>query len=125
MRSIETHTGVDPIMKMIRAIIQPYRLEQVREALNRIGIHGMTVYQAQGFGRQRGHTEIYRGAEYQVAFRPKLAVDVALEDGQVEAGIDAIIGAARSGEIGDGKIFVLAIDEAIRIRTGERNENAL
>lgn len=112
-------------MRMIRGIIQPHRLERVRDALSAKGIYGMTVYQSQGCGRQHGHTEIYRGAEYQVVFRPKLTVDVIVENGQAEATIDAIIEGARSGEIGDGKIFVFQVEEAIRIRTGDRNENAL
>jgi nitrogen regulatory protein PII len=112
-------------MKLIRAIIQPHRQEAIREALSKLGVHGMTVYQAEGFGRQKGHKEIYRGQEYQVAYRPKKTLDVVVEDSQADAVIDAIIGAARSGEVGDGKIFVLTVNETIRIRTGERNENAL
>jgi nitrogen regulatory protein P-II 1 len=112
-------------MKMIRAIIQPYRLEQAREALDARGLHSMTTYQAQGCGRQRGHKEIYRGSEYQIAFRPKLALDVVVEDDKVEMAIDAIIAGVRSGEIGDGKIFVFDVGQVIRIRTGDRDANAL
>jgi nitrogen regulatory protein P-II 1 len=112
-------------MKMIRAIIQPFRVEAVRDALNQKGIQGMTTYQSQGCGRQRGHEEIYRGAEYQVGFRPKVTVDVVVEDEKLEDTIDLIMTTARTGNIGDGKIFIIPIDEAIRIRTGERNESAL
>lgn len=112
-------------MKMIRAIIQPFRVEAVRDALNQKGIQGMTTYQSQGCGRQRGHKEIYRGAEYQVGFRPKVTVDVVVEDEKLEDTIDIIMTTARTGNIGDGKIFIIPIDEAIRIRTGERNESAL
>lgn len=113
------------MMKQIRAIIQPFRLDEVRNILNERGILGMTVYQAQGFGRQRGHKEIYRGAEYQVDFRPKVTIEIVTEDTHVEAVVDAIIAGARTNNIGDGKIFISSIDEVIRIRTGERNENAL
>lgn len=112
-------------MKMIRAIIQPFRVEAVRDALQHKGVQGMTTYQSQGCGRQKGHKEIYRGAEYQVGFRPKVTVDVAVEDERVDETIDVIVDAARTGNIGDGKIFVMPIEEAIRIRTGERNESAL
>lgn len=112
-------------MKMIRAIIQPFRVEAVRDALNQKGVQGMTTYQSQGCGRQRGHKEIYRGAEYQVGFRPKVTVDVVIEDEKVDETIDVILAAARTGNIGDGKIFIMPIEEAIRIRTGERNESAL
>jgi nitrogen regulatory protein PII len=112
-------------MKLIRSIIQPHRLEQVRDGLGEAGIHGMTIFQAQGCGRQRGHKEIYRGAEYQVAYRPKICVDVVVPDDQFEKAIDAITGSARTGEIGDGKIFVWTVDETIRIRTGDRNDEAL
>ncbi len=112
-------------MKLIRSIIQPHRLEAVRDALQQIGISGMTTYQAQGFGRQRGHQEIYRGAEYTIAFRPKITLDVVVEENQVEQTVEIIINAAKSGNIGDGKIFIFPVEEVIRIRTGERNENAL
>jgi nitrogen regulatory protein P-II 1 len=112
-------------MKLIRAIIQPHRLEAVRDALNTKGIVGMTVYQSQGCGRQRGHKEIYRGAEYTVSFRPKVTLDVVVDDTQVENVIDIIIEHAKTGNIGDGKLFIMPVEEAIRIRTGERNESAL
>lgn len=112
-------------MKMIRAIIQPFRVEQVRDALQQKGVQGMTTYQSQGCGRQRGHKEIYRGAEYSVAFRPKVTMDVVVEEHQVDEIVDTIIDSARTGNIGDGKIFIIPIDEVIRIRTGERNEGAL
>ena len=112
-------------MKLIRAIIQPHRLDSVRDALQNLGIHGMTTYQSQGFGRQRGHKEVYRGAEYQIAFRPKITIDIVLEDANVQPAIDAIIQASRSGAIGDGKIFILPVEGAVRIRTGESDEAAL
>lgn len=112
-------------MKLIRAIIQPHRLEPVRDALNAKGIAGMTVYQAQGCGRQRGHKEIYRGSEYTVSFRPKVVLDMIVEDGQTDMVIDTVMEVAKTGNIGDGKVFVLNVEEAIRIRTGERNDNAL
>lgn len=112
-------------MKMLRAIIQPHRLDAVRDALREKGIAGMTTYQAQGFGRQRGHKEIYRGAEYQVSFRPKIAVEVVVDDGQVRTAMDAIVNSARTGNIGDGKVFIVPVEGAVRIRTGESDENAL
>lgn len=112
-------------MKMIRAIIQPFRVEAVRDALQQKGIMGMTSYQSQGCGRQRGHKEIYRGAEYQVGFRPKVTLDVVVDDEKTDETVDTIIATARTGNVGDGKIFIIPIEEAIRIRTGERNENAL
>ncbi|HOE97395.1 MAG TPA: P-II family nitrogen regulator [Candidatus Sumerlaeota bacterium] len=112
-------------MKMIRAIIQPHRLEAVRDALTQRGIMGMTVFEARGYGRQRGHTEVYRGAEYQVAFRPKIVADLVVPDNQVDDATDAIVSAAKSGSVGDGKIFIFEVGDAIRIRTGDRDENAL
>ena len=112
-------------MKMIRAIIQPFRVEAVRDALQHKGIQGMTTYQSQGCGRQRGHKEIYRGAEYQVGFRPKVTLDVVVEEDKIDEMVDTIITTARTGNIGDGKIFIIPVEEVIRIRTGERNENAL
>lgn len=112
-------------MKQIRAIIQPHRLDPVREALQQLGIFGLTVYQAQGYGRQRGHKEVYRGAEYTVDFRPKVTLDVVVDSDKVDAVLDAIIEHARTGNVGDGKIFVSPVEEVIRIRTGERNEQAL
>lgn len=112
-------------MRMIQAIIQPYKLEEVRQALSDAGIEGMTVSEGKGFGRQKGHTEIYRGAEYVVDFQPKLVVEVAVRDDQCEAAIAAIQEAAHTGKIGDGKIFTKALLDAVRIRTGERGDAAL
>ncbi len=113
------------MMKLIRAIVQPHRIDAVRDALQEVGILGMTTYQSQGFGRQRGHKEIYRGAEYQIAFRPKITIELVVEEKMVAAANEAIIRASRSGNIGDGKIFVLPVEDAIRIRTGESGEQAL
>ena len=112
-------------MKLIAAIIQPHRLDAVREALTAIGIHGMTVTEVRGYGRQKGHTEIYRGAEYTIAFIPKLKVEVALADDRVDDATNAISKAARTGKIGDGKIFVLDLHGAQRGRTGETGDDAL
>ena len=112
-------------MKKIEAIIKPFKLEEVKEALNEIGIKGITVTEVKGFGRQKGHTEIYRGAEYVVDFLPKIKIEVVLEDDLVAKVIETIMDVARTGKIGDGKIFVSPIEEAIRIRTGERGVNAL
>ncbi len=115
----------DSAMKKIEAIIKPFKLDEVKEALHEVGIKGITVTEAKGFGRQKGHTEIYRGAEYVVDFLPKVKVEVVLDDNLVERAIEAIQQAAHTGRIGDGKIFVSAIDEAIRIRTGERGADAV
>jgi nitrogen regulatory protein PII len=112
-------------MKKIEAIIKPFKLEQVKDALDEIGIEGMTVSEVKGYGRQKGHTEIYRGSEYTVDFLPKIKIEVAVLDDQAQAAIDAIIKAAQTGKIGDGKIFVSSISEAHRIRTGERDESAV
>ena len=112
-------------MKKIEAIIKPLKLDDVREALTDIGITGMTVTEVKGFGRQKGHTEIYRGAEYAVDFLPKIKLELVLSDDQVERAVEVIIEAARSGKIGDGKIFVLPVEEAIRIRTGETSDAAI
>jgi nitrogen regulatory protein P-II 2 len=112
-------------MKLVTAIIKPFKLEEVRDALTRVGIHGLTVTEARGYGRQKGHTEIYRGAEYTVNFLPKLKIEVAVASNHVDQVIGAIIDAAKSGEIGDGKIFVMPLDHAVRIRTGETDETAL
>ncbi len=112
-------------MKMITAIIKPFKLEDVRDALQQLGIAGMSVEAVKGYGRQKGHTELYRGAEYNVEFLPKSRVQVAVADDQVDAAIGAIVTAAGTGKIGDGKIFVAALDEGIRIRTGETGEDAL
>ena len=112
-------------MKFVIAIIKPFKLDEVKEALQEIGIQGSTVTEAKGFGRQKGHTELYRGAEYTVDLLPKTKLEVVVEDSQAERAIQAILTAANTGRIGDGKIFVSNVEEAIRIRTGERNADAL
>ena len=112
-------------MKKIEAIIKPFKLNDVKEALNGIGILGMTVSEVKGFGRQKGHTEIYRGSEYTVDFLPKIKIETVLPDSQVEAAVQAIIKAAKTGKIGDGKVFVSTIDDAWRIRTDERGDGAV
>jgi nitrogen regulatory protein P-II 1 len=112
-------------MKKIEAIIKPFRLDNVKEALGEIGIRGMTVTEVRGHGRQKGHTEIYRGAEYVVDFIPKVKIEVVVDSGQVDPVIEAIVGAAKTGKIGDGKIFVTKVEDAIRIRTGERGKDAI
>ena len=112
-------------MKKIEAVIKPFKLNDVKEALNDIGILGMTVVEVKGFGRQKGHTEIYRGSEYTVDFLPKIKIETVLPDAQVEAAVEAIIKAAKTGKIGDGKVFVSTIDEAWRIRTDERGDSAV
>ena len=112
-------------MKKIEAIIKPFKLDEVKEALQEIGIQGLSVIEVKGFGRQKGHTELYRGAEYVVDFLPKVKIEVALDDNQVEPAIEAIIEAAKTDKIGDGKIFVSTIEQAIRIRTGESGSEAL
>ena len=106
-------------MKIVMAVIKPFKLEEVRDALTSIGVHGLTVTEVKGYGRQKGHTEIYRGAEYAVSFLPKLKIEVAVNAALVDQVIEAITAAARTGQIGDGKIFVYGIDSAVRIRTGE------
>ena len=112
-------------MKLVTAIIKPFKLDEVREALSGIGVQGITVTEVKGFGRQKGHTELYRGAEYVVDFLPKVKIEVVLEEALLERAIEAIMQAAHTGRIGDGKIFVSSIDEAIRIRTGERGPEAV
>jgi nitrogen regulatory protein P-II 1 len=112
-------------MKKIEAIVKPFKLDEVREALAEIGVNGLTVTEVKGFGRQKGHTELYRGAEYVVDFLPKIKVEIVLADSLVEATIEAIIKAARTGKIGDGKIFVTPVEQVVRIRTGETDEDAL
>jgi nitrogen regulatory protein PII len=112
-------------MKLIVAIIQPHRLDAVREALTAIGIQGMTVSEVRGYGRQKGHTEIYRGAEYKIAFLPKLKLEIALADGRVDDAIGVITQATRTGKIGDGKVFVLDLEQSLRVRTGETGDDAL
>ncbi|MEM9396028.1 MAG: P-II family nitrogen regulator [Pseudomonadota bacterium] len=112
-------------MKLVTAVVKPFKLEDVRTALADVGVQGITVSEVKGFGRQKGHTELYRGAEYQVDFLPKTKVEVAVSDEQTDAVVEAIIGAARSGKIGDGKIFVTELEQVIRIRTGESGEQAI
>jgi nitrogen regulatory protein P-II 2 len=112
-------------MKLIIAIIKPFKLEEVRDALTAVGVQGMTITEVKGYGRQKGHKEIYRGAEYAINFLPKVRVDVAVDDSQVDKVVDAINNAAKTGQIGDGKIFITAIDHAVRIRTGETDTDAL
>ncbi|MEK7685409.1 MAG: P-II family nitrogen regulator [Verrucomicrobiota bacterium] len=112
-------------MKKIEAIIKPFKLEDVKEALSGVGVEGMTVSEVKGFGRQKGHTEIYRGSEYTVDFLPKIKVEVVLADRQVSSAVEAIVKAAKTGKIGDGKVFISTIDNAIRIRTEETGEQAV
>ncbi|MQQ06896.1 P-II family nitrogen regulator [Epibacterium sp. SM1979] len=112
-------------MKKIEAIIKPFKLDEVKEALQDVGVQGLSVIEVKGFGRQKGHTELYRGAEYVVDFLPKVKVEVVLDDDQVDAAIDAIVDAAKTDKIGDGKIFVSSVEQAIRIRTGETGSDAL
>ena len=112
-------------MKLVTAIIKPFKLDEVREALSGIGVQGITVTEVKGFGRQKGHTELYRGAEYVVDFLPKVKVEMIVGDAMVERAIEAIVKAARTGKIGDGKIFVTAVEQVIRIRTGESGEAAV
>jgi nitrogen regulatory protein P-II 2 len=112
-------------MKLVIAIIKPFKLEDVRDALSGVGVQGMTVTEVKGYGRQKGHKEIYRGAEYVVNLLPKVRLEVAVDDANVNKVVEAIIGAAKTGQIGDGKIFVTSIEQAVRIRTGETDSNAL
>lgn len=112
-------------MKKIEAIIKPFKLDEVREALSEVGVSGLTVTEVKGFGRQKGHTELYRGAEYVVDFLPKVKIEIVVPDSAVESAIDSIIKAARTGKIGDGKIFVSAVEQVVRIRTGETGEDAV
>jgi nitrogen regulatory protein P-II 2 len=112
-------------MKIVMAIIKPFKLDDVRDALTSIGVHGMTVTEVKGYGRQKGHTEIYRGAEYSVSFLPKLKIEVAVGSEQVDNVVEAITAAAKTGQIGDGKIFILGLEHAVRIRTGETDAAAL
>ena len=112
-------------MKIVMAIIKPFKLEEVRDALTAVGVHGLTVTEVKGYGRQKGHTEIYRGAEYAVSFLPKLKIEVAVPTELLEAVVDAITATARTGQIGDGKIFVTTLEQAVRIRTGETDVDAL
>ncbi|MDB4385297.1 P-II family nitrogen regulator [Opitutaceae bacterium] len=112
-------------MKLIKAIIKPYKLEEVREALSELGVSGMTVSEVKGFGRQKGHTEIYRGSEYTVDFLPKTSIEIVISDDLVPQAIDAIVESAKTGKIGDGKVFVSPVEAAVRIRTGESDDEAL
>ncbi|MEW6442792.1 MAG: P-II family nitrogen regulator [bacterium] len=112
-------------MKKIEAVIKPFKLDEVKEVLNSIGIKGMTVSEVKGYGRQKGHKEIYRGAEYVVDFVPKVKLEIIVEDGLVEQVVEKIVAAARTGKIGDGKIFILPVEEVIRVRTGERGKDAV
>jgi nitrogen regulatory protein P-II 1 len=112
-------------MKKIEAIIKPFKLEEVKDALSEIGIEGMTVSEVKGFGRQKGHTEIYRGSEYKVDFLPKMKIEIVLPSNRVEAAVTAIVNAAKTGKIGDGKVFVADVEEIIRIRTGEKGDAAI
>jgi len=112
-------------MKKIEAIVKPFKLDEVRESLSEVGITGLTVTEVKGFGRQKGHTELYRGAEYVVDFLPKIKVEVVVTDDIVDAAVDAIVKAAHTGKIGDGKIFIMPVEQVIRIRTGETNEAAI
>ncbi|MGA2520453.1 MAG: P-II family nitrogen regulator [Acidimicrobiales bacterium] len=112
-------------MKLIVAVIKPFKLDDVKESLKTLGVQGMTLTEAQGFGRQRGHTEVYRGAEYEVDFVPKLRVEVLVDDAQVDEVVDGIVGTAATGKIGDGKVWVLPVEQVVRVRTGERGADAL
>jgi len=112
-------------MKLITAVIKPFKLDEVKEALKAAGVNGMTVTEVQGFGRQSGHTEVYRGAEYTVEFVPKIKIEVLADDGQVDAIADALVGGARTGKIGDGKIWIVDVPDVVRIRTGERGAEAV
>ena len=112
-------------MKIVMAVIKPFKLDEVRDALTAVGVHGLTVTEVKGYGRQKGHTEIYRGTEYAVNFLPKVKIEMAVDSGQVDRVVEAITGAAKTGQIGDGKIFVFPLDHAVRIRTGETDGAAL
>ncbi len=112
-------------MRMIEAIIKPFKLDEVKEALHEIGLQGITVIEAKGFGRQKGHTELYRGAEYVVDFLPKVKIELVIEDDMLERAVEAIMQAAHTGRIGDGKIFISSVEDAIRVRTGERGKEAI
>jgi nitrogen regulatory protein P-II 1 len=112
-------------MKLIVAVIKPFKLDEVKEALKTAGVQGMTLTEAQGFGRQRGHTEVYRGAEYEVDFVPKIRIEVLVDDSQVDEVVDAVVGNAATGKIGDGTVWVVPVDAVVRVRTGERGKDAL
>jgi len=123
--STEGGSSGDATMKMVTAIIKPFKVDEVRDALTAIGVHGMTATEVKGYGRQKGHTEIYRGTEYAVSFLPKVKIEIAVPTAQVDKVIETVIAAAKTGQIGDGKIFIFGIDQAIRIRTGESDDAAL
>jgi nitrogen regulatory protein P-II 1 len=125
LSSVVPDRRVLPQMKKIEAIIKPFKLDEVKEALHEIGLQGITVTEAKGFGRQKGHTELYRGAEYVVDFLPKVKIELVVEDNLVDRAVEAIQQAAHTGRIGDGKIFIMPVEEAIRIRTGERGADAI
>ncbi len=125
LTTAETLDGGVAAVKKIEAIIKPFKLDEVKEAIQEVGVQGLSVIEVKGFGRQKGHTELYRGAEYVVDFLPKVKIEVVLADDQVDSAIEAIIGAAKTDKIGDGKIFVSPIEQAIRIRTGETGDDAL
>tara|TARA_Y100000815_G_scaffold172366_2_gene156721 strand:+ start:28447 stop:28875 length:429 start_codon:yes stop_codon:yes gene_type:complete len=125
VREITTEKEGGVGMKLIMAIIKPFKLDEVREALTAVGVEGLTVSEVKGYGRQKGHTEIYRGAEYSISFLPKTKIEIVVEDDLVARAIDAVSGAAKTGQIGDGKIFVFGIDDAVRIRTGETGSDAI
>ena len=112
-------------MKLIVAVLKPFKLDEVKEALKALGVHGLTLTEAQGFGRQRGHTEVYRGAEYEVEFVPKIRLEILVDDSQVDPVTNAIVDAAGTGQIGDGKVWIIPVEEVIRVRTGERGPDAL
>jgi nitrogen regulatory protein P-II 1 len=112
-------------MKKVEAVIKPFKLDEVKEALHEVGVQGMTVTEVRGFGRQKGHTELYRGAEYVVDFLPKVKIEVVVENSQVDDVVEAIMGAAKTGRIGDGKIFILPVENVIRVRTGEKGKEAI
>jgi nitrogen regulatory protein P-II 1 len=125
MGSGPTGSADEDVMKKIEAIIKPFKLDEVKEALHEVGLQGITVVEAKGFGRQKGHTELYRGAEYVVDFLPKVKIELVCEDNVAERAVEAIMSAARTGRIGDGKIFISTVEEVIRIRTGERGADAV
>jgi nitrogen regulatory protein P-II 1 len=112
-------------MKLVVAVVKPFKLDDVKEALKTLGVHGMTVSEVQGFGRQRGHTEVYRGAEYEVEFVPKVRLEIVVDDDQAEAVTSAVVDSAGTGKIGDGKVWILPVEEVVRVRTGERGSEAL
>ena len=112
-------------MKLVVAVLKPFKLDEVKEAMKTLGVQGMTLTEAQGFGRQRGHTEVYRGAEYEVDFVPKIRVEILVDDAQLEEVVDAIVSTAATGKIGDGKVWVVPVEELVRVRTGERGTDAL